>query len=204
VFRKLKDSVSLQFLMASAALSCASVSWSGRTSQRDLKRHYVTTRSPIATSNSYYTGHETIIPAGRRPGMARWREALFGFMHRNAQRPGAFQYSPRQDYGNRNRVRDLTCTRRSSRPLLPTLSVLPSIVASAHRVSWTRAVRLDPNEASPIERKSYIAVSSSPLGQKLGAGAPGSQAPACRSRILSQLSSLRHKSSRHLRNSTPS
>ena len=35
-------------------------------------------------------GHETIIPAGRRPGMARWREALFGFMHRNAQRPGAY------------------------------------------------------------------------------------------------------------------
>jgi KUP system potassium uptake protein len=22
--------------------------------------------------------------------MARWREALFGFMHRNAQRPGAY------------------------------------------------------------------------------------------------------------------
>jgi len=39
---------------------------------------------------TYYTGHETIIPAGRRPGMARWREALFGFMHRNAQRPGAY------------------------------------------------------------------------------------------------------------------
>jgi KUP system potassium uptake protein len=39
---------------------------------------------------TYYTGHETIIPSGRRPGMARWREALFGFMHRNAQRPGAY------------------------------------------------------------------------------------------------------------------
>jgi len=39
---------------------------------------------------TYYTGHETIIPSGRRLGMARWREALFGFMHRNAQRPGAY------------------------------------------------------------------------------------------------------------------
>ena len=38
----------------------------------------------------YYTGHETIIPLGRRPGMARWREAIFAFMHHNAQRPGAY------------------------------------------------------------------------------------------------------------------
>ena len=38
----------------------------------------------------YYTGHETIIPSGRRQGLARWREALFAFMHHNAQRPGAY------------------------------------------------------------------------------------------------------------------
>jgi KUP system potassium uptake protein len=38
----------------------------------------------------YYTGHETIIPSGRCPGLARWREALFAFMHHNAQRPGAY------------------------------------------------------------------------------------------------------------------
>ena len=38
----------------------------------------------------YYTGHETIIPSGRRPGLPRWREALFAFMHHNAQRPGAY------------------------------------------------------------------------------------------------------------------
>ena len=37
----------------------------------------------------YYTGHETIIPSGKRQGMARWREAIFAFMHHNAQRPGA-------------------------------------------------------------------------------------------------------------------
>jgi KUP system potassium uptake protein len=39
---------------------------------------------------TYYTGHETIIPSGVRPGMARWREQLFAFMHHNAQRPGAY------------------------------------------------------------------------------------------------------------------
>lgn len=38
----------------------------------------------------YYTGHETIISAGRRSGMAQWRERLFAFMHHNAQRPGAY------------------------------------------------------------------------------------------------------------------
>jgi KUP system potassium uptake protein len=38
----------------------------------------------------YYTGHETIIPSGRRQGLPRWREALFAFMHHNAQRPGAY------------------------------------------------------------------------------------------------------------------
>ena len=38
----------------------------------------------------YYTGHETIIPAGRRAGLPRWREAIFAFMHHNAQRPGAY------------------------------------------------------------------------------------------------------------------
>jgi KUP system potassium uptake protein len=49
----------------------------------------------LATA-TYYTGHETIIPTGSRPGMARWREALFGFMHRNAQRPGAYFNIPHQ------------------------------------------------------------------------------------------------------------
>ena len=38
----------------------------------------------------YYTGHETIIPMGRRAGLPKWREALFAFMHHNAQRPGAY------------------------------------------------------------------------------------------------------------------
>jgi KUP system potassium uptake protein len=42
----------------------------------------------------YYTGHETIIPSGRRPGLPRWREALFAFMHHNAQRPGAYFQIP--------------------------------------------------------------------------------------------------------------
>jgi len=39
---------------------------------------------------TYYTGHETIIAGGLSDGMARWREALFALMHRNAQRPGAY------------------------------------------------------------------------------------------------------------------
>jgi KUP system potassium uptake protein len=51
-------------------------------------------RGQIAESDlnfvTYYTGHETIIPTGLRPGMASWREALFAFMHHNAQRPGAY------------------------------------------------------------------------------------------------------------------
>jgi KUP system potassium uptake protein len=38
----------------------------------------------------YYTGHETIIPSGRRAGLPRWREAIFAFLHHNAQRPGAY------------------------------------------------------------------------------------------------------------------
>jgi KUP system potassium uptake protein len=38
----------------------------------------------------YYTGHETIIPSGRRPGLPRWREAIFAFLHHSAQRPGTF------------------------------------------------------------------------------------------------------------------
>jgi KUP system potassium uptake protein len=39
---------------------------------------------------TYYTGRETIIPAGRSPRMARWRESIFALMHSNAQRPGAY------------------------------------------------------------------------------------------------------------------
>jgi KUP system potassium uptake protein len=42
----------------------------------------------------YYTGHETIIPSGRRSGLTRWREELFAFMHHNAQRPGAYFQIP--------------------------------------------------------------------------------------------------------------
>jgi KUP system potassium uptake protein len=42
------------------------------------------------TTVAYYTGHETIVPLGRIPTMARWRESLFVFMHGSAQRPGAY------------------------------------------------------------------------------------------------------------------
>jgi len=51
-------------------------------------------RGQIAESDlkfvTYYTGHQTIIPTGLRPGMASWCEALFAFMHHNAQQPGAY------------------------------------------------------------------------------------------------------------------
>ena len=63
---------------------------------------------------TYYTGHETIIASGSRPGMARWREQLFAFMHHNAQRPGAyFKISQRASNGNRHRIRDVMCGGRS-------------------------------------------------------------------------------------------
>jgi len=38
----------------------------------------------------YFSGHETLIPSGQRAGLSRWREAVFAFMHHNAQRPGAY------------------------------------------------------------------------------------------------------------------
>jgi KUP system potassium uptake protein len=38
----------------------------------------------------YYTGHETVVALGKSPGMSVWRESIFAFMHRNAQRPGAY------------------------------------------------------------------------------------------------------------------
>jgi KUP system potassium uptake protein len=39
---------------------------------------------------TYYAGHETVVALGLSPQMARWREALFAFMHRNAQRPAVY------------------------------------------------------------------------------------------------------------------
>jgi KUP system potassium uptake protein len=43
---------------------------------------------------TYYAGHETIIAQGRSTRMSRWRESIFAFMHRNAQRPGAYFMIP--------------------------------------------------------------------------------------------------------------
>jgi KUP system potassium uptake protein len=39
---------------------------------------------------SYYIGRETIIPTERIPGMWVWREALYAFMQRNAERSAAY------------------------------------------------------------------------------------------------------------------
>jgi KUP system potassium uptake protein len=38
---------------------------------------------------TYFVGHEVVIPSPSRPGMAPWREGLFAFMKRNAERTGA-------------------------------------------------------------------------------------------------------------------
>jgi KUP system potassium uptake protein len=45
---------------------------------------------PDPQTMTYYTGHETIVCLGHSTEMARWREAVFAFMHRNAQRPAAY------------------------------------------------------------------------------------------------------------------
>jgi len=39
---------------------------------------------------SYYIGRETIIPTVHIPGMWMWREALYAFMQRNAERSAAY------------------------------------------------------------------------------------------------------------------
>jgi len=38
---------------------------------------------------TYFVGHEVVIPSPTHPGMATWREGLFAFMKRNAERTGA-------------------------------------------------------------------------------------------------------------------
>jgi KUP system potassium uptake protein len=43
---------------------------------------------------SYYIGRETVIPTEYIPGMWVWREALYGFMQRNAERSAAYFFIP--------------------------------------------------------------------------------------------------------------
>nr|WP_147077093.1 KUP/HAK/KT family potassium transporter [Methylobacterium haplocladii] len=38
---------------------------------------------------TYFVGHEAVIPSPTNPGMVSWREGLFAFMKRNAERTGA-------------------------------------------------------------------------------------------------------------------
>jgi KUP system potassium uptake protein len=42
------------------------------------------------TDITYYIGRETIIPSEDVPGMWVWRETLFAFLQRNAERSAAF------------------------------------------------------------------------------------------------------------------
>jgi KUP system potassium uptake protein len=39
---------------------------------------------------SYYIGRETVIPTAHIPGMWVWREMLYAFMQRNAERSAAY------------------------------------------------------------------------------------------------------------------
>jgi KUP system potassium uptake protein len=39
---------------------------------------------------TYFTGHESIIATNRKSSMVRWRKALFAWLHRNAEQPGAY------------------------------------------------------------------------------------------------------------------
>ncbi|MBZ6078099.1 KUP/HAK/KT family potassium transporter [Microvirga sp. WGZ8] len=60
-----------------------------------IERGHLTGIEP--DSLSYYIGRETIIPTEHVRGMAVWREALFAFMQRNAERSAAyFQIPARQ------------------------------------------------------------------------------------------------------------
>jgi KUP system potassium uptake protein len=42
------------------------------------------------TDITYYIGRETIIPSNDVAGMALWRETVFAFLQRNAERSAAF------------------------------------------------------------------------------------------------------------------
>ena len=47
-------------------------------------------RGIVPETISYYIGHETIIATHRIAGMAVWREAVFGFLQRNAEQSAAY------------------------------------------------------------------------------------------------------------------
>ena len=59
---------------------------------RDKKGKPVTDLKP--EDLTYYFRRETIIPAGKLPGMANWRKALFSAMHLNANRTAAYFGAP--------------------------------------------------------------------------------------------------------------
>jgi KUP system potassium uptake protein len=39
---------------------------------------------------SYYIGRETLVPSTRVTGMSVWREAVYAFLQRNAERPATY------------------------------------------------------------------------------------------------------------------
>ena len=46
--------------------------------------------APVLDDLTVFVGHETIIPKSEKRGMMPWREGLFAFLQRNAERTGAF------------------------------------------------------------------------------------------------------------------
>jgi KUP system potassium uptake protein len=54
----------------------------------------LTSKRSLAGGNlskiSYDIGRETIVPTERIPGMLVWREGLYAFLQRNAERPDAY------------------------------------------------------------------------------------------------------------------
>jgi K+ transporter len=68
----------------------------GRVKSRRSLRNISRKRSGCvrATEVSYYIGRETVIPTEHIPGMWVWREALFAFMQRNAERSAAYFWIP--------------------------------------------------------------------------------------------------------------
>lgn len=47
-------------------------------------------RASTSPDVSYFIGRETIVPTEKVEGMAVWRETVFAFLQRNAERTAAF------------------------------------------------------------------------------------------------------------------
>ena len=89
--RTRSGSSSRRYPRASPASSCASASWRSPTFPRRSRRDGARPDREIRSQpgDLLYRARDDH-PVRRRPGLPRWREAIFAFMHHNAQRPGAY------------------------------------------------------------------------------------------------------------------